>query len=210
MHFNWRAALVNFSFSQIEAALAGLHRIAPAHRTAFASRIKNYQRQGFPPGTKTGKGRAASYNIGHLLQLAFVFEFNQLGLLPERASRTVTANLETINYAITECVGYRGMKPGEVFIHFDPYNLIELMDPRYTDPVSVSFWFDHLDAVKQRFDQWKTPRKPALDLPRQGSRLAFINVTQLISSLVAQISETEEVEIEIFNAIANWRWRGLK
>lgn len=198
---------MDFSFSQIEATLAGLHRIAPAHRTAFASRIKNYQRQGFPPGTQTGKGRAASYNIGHLLQLAFVFEFNQLGLLPERASHTVTANLETINYAITECVGYKGIKPGEVFIHFDPFNLIDLMDPVYTDPVSVSFWYDNTEAVQQLFDQWKTPRKSSLDLPRNGGRLAFINVTQLITSLVKFVSDDDKMASDVIRDIVLWDWR---
>ncbi len=201
---------MDFSFSQIEATLAGLHRIAPAHRTAFASRIKNYQRQGFPPGTQTGKGRAASYNIGHLLQLAFVFEFNQLGLLPERASNTVTANLETINYAITECIGYKGIKPGEVFIHFDPFNLIDLMDPVYTDPVSVSFWYDNTEAVQQLFDQWKTPRKPSLDLPRNGGRLAFINVTQLITSLVKFVSDDDKMASDVIRDIVLWDWRASK
>jgi hypothetical protein len=201
---------VHFSFAEVEAALAGLHKIAPAHRTAFASRIKNYQRQGFPPGTKTGRGRAASYNIGHILQLAFVFEFNQLGLLPERAAHTVTANLDAINRAATDCTSYKGMKSGEVFIGFDPSNISDLMDPRYADPANVSFWTYPTEAIQQLFGQWKTPRATSNNLERQGRRLAFVNVTQLISSLAADLSGGAHTEIDIIREISFWNWRASK
>lgn len=201
---------VKFSFSQVEAALAQCHSIADDKRSAFANRLKHLQKNGFPPGTKTGRGVAAEYNIGHVLQLAFVLEFNQLGLLPERSAHTVTSNLDTIHRAVGQCVGYRGIKEEEVFLSFDPSNLIDLMNPLFTDPVKVSFWYYETEAVQGLFGQWKTPRAPTLDLPRRGRRLAFINVTQLILLLVSYLAGGAHTEKDIIRAMALWDWRASK
>ncbi|KXU29941.1 hypothetical protein A0J57_18130 [Sphingobium sp. 22B] len=79
------AETVHFSFGTVERVLASLHHVAGDRRSAFANRIKNLQRLGYPTGTNTGRGRAAAYDIGALIRLVVVFEFLQIGLPPERA-----------------------------------------------------------------------------------------------------------------------------
>lgn len=80
---------VQFGFATVAGALARVNLIREDARPAFDARLKHFQRLEFPPGTNTGRGRAAVYDIGHLLQLAFALELVQLGVPPERAKTHV-------------------------------------------------------------------------------------------------------------------------
>lgn len=85
---------MQFSFGVVEAALAHVHTIREDARSAFSARLKHFQRLGFPPGINTGRGRAASYDIGHLLLLMLALELVQLGIPPERAKEHVEGEVK--------------------------------------------------------------------------------------------------------------------
>jgi hypothetical protein len=72
------------SFGQVESVLAALHKIADEKRVTFQTRLKFFQRLGFPEGVNTGKGKAAGYQAHHVLNLALALELLQLGLSGER------------------------------------------------------------------------------------------------------------------------------
>lgn len=81
---------VQLGFATVAGALARVNLIREDARSAFDARLKHFQRLEFPPGTNTGRGRAATYGIGHVLQLAFALELVQLGVPPERAKTHVS------------------------------------------------------------------------------------------------------------------------
>lgn len=71
-------------FGGVEALLADVHGIASDRRTAFQARLKNFLRLGLLDDVKAGRGKAAKYEIHHILTLAVALEFAQLGMTPER------------------------------------------------------------------------------------------------------------------------------
>ncbi|WP_022687175.1 hypothetical protein [Sphingomonas phyllosphaerae] len=83
---------VEFSYSDVEGALAKLNRVATDKRIAFRARLKHLQRQGFPAGVNTGTGRRAAYSVASLLQLALATELTQAGMAPKRVVRIIEGN----------------------------------------------------------------------------------------------------------------------
>lgn len=79
MSFAW-------SKSQAEEVFVRVHQIAPKKRSAFQARLRHLQRWGVPPGTNTGKGKAAAYGPIQVTMLGVALELLQLGLSPERAA----------------------------------------------------------------------------------------------------------------------------
>lgn len=76
---------LRLQYGQVEAILAFLNNIAEDKRVAFQGRLKHLQRLGFPEGINTGKGKAATYTFGHLMQMVLALEFLQSGLTPQLA-----------------------------------------------------------------------------------------------------------------------------
>lgn len=70
------------SFGQLEATLAAMHGIASHKRTAFGSRLKHLQKLGLPIGERPGKGKAGTYSLSQLMQMAAAVEMVQSGLNP--------------------------------------------------------------------------------------------------------------------------------
>ena len=76
---------MEFTYKEIQEILSRKHDIASASITAFRGRIQHMQRQGFPAGINTGKGRPAAYTWRELLLLALAFEYLEIGSTPDRA-----------------------------------------------------------------------------------------------------------------------------
>ena len=81
---------MEFTFSEVIAALCLKHGIDPEHTGAFRGRVQHMQRSGFPPGVNTGKGNTVSYGWQELLLLALAFEYLEVGATPERAIAETT------------------------------------------------------------------------------------------------------------------------
>lgn len=78
-----------WSFGRLESVLAVVHRIADDKRTAFQSRLKNFQRLGLFPDQETIKGQPTQYEAHHILRMGLAIELTQIGLPPDRIVSTI-------------------------------------------------------------------------------------------------------------------------
>lgn len=115
---------MEFTFAQVEQALAQHHMIASERRSAFANRIKHLQKQGFPPGTNTGRGRAASYQVQHLFLLGVALELAQFGYTPERSIRLISNNYLPLCEGVVDVVQF--FNDFTIFLNFPANALSEL------------------------------------------------------------------------------------
>jgi hypothetical protein len=83
--------VTKLTFGQVEATLAAMEKIHPEKRKAFYSRLKQWQKLGFPEGVNVGKGTRAEYGATQLFQLAYMIELQRIGLSPERGIEAVQA-----------------------------------------------------------------------------------------------------------------------
>lgn len=84
--------MLEFTYAQVVSVLAKLNRVPEKNMGAFRARLRNLQSKSFPPGTNTGKGRAATYTSENLLQMAVATELMQVGFRPDRIVKIVTSN----------------------------------------------------------------------------------------------------------------------
>lgn len=204
MSFQWGIRGLEFSFADVERSLASAHSIASDRRSAFAGRLKHLQRLKFPPGTNTGRGRAATYQVEHIWLLGLVLEINQMGVAPERAVDVVQYNLSrvadgTLN-ASKDCSGDFPSKHAHVFF-FDPAGLGDLMDkPRPIrdvlpaahgwpqDRASGSFVYIGPAEYKKELDRFSKGMR---------RRAGMINIAALLITL-AQNSASEQSGVHEF------------
>lgn len=85
-----------FGFAAVVALLSDIHEVSEVRQSAFANRLKNLQRAGFPKSTKTGRGIAAAYDIEAVLNLLLAVELLQLGFPPERVIKILSTNISTV------------------------------------------------------------------------------------------------------------------
>lgn len=180
---------MEFSFAQVEHTLALTHQIRHESRSAFAHRLKHLQRLGFPAGINTGRGRAATYSVGHLFQWALALELFQFGLTPERAVNVLQQNMDTVLKATFIAVSWResGLDEGPMCLWFDPTVLLPMMEQEEEDQASNSFFFGGWAIVKETFGGlWDTQRIALINL----SKLLLNVTTEMVSELKLG-SETE-------------------
>lgn len=70
-----------YSYGQVEAALAAVHRIPPKALGAFKGRIKHFQRIGIVPASP-GKGKRIDYSLTDVYLWGFCLEFAEFGMDP--------------------------------------------------------------------------------------------------------------------------------
>lgn len=133
---------MDLTFAQVSRALARSHGISESKNSAFVARLQHLQKLKFPPGTNTGRGRAAKYSVGHLFQLGMVLELAQIGLTPERAMRIVGGERDIVAEA-AQMVARDGPTDAQyeqpVVIICDPAALSSAMSADPEDAAEVSF-----------------------------------------------------------------------
>ena len=92
---------MGLSFGQVVDVLTEANSLSPARRERFISRLKQWQKMGFPEGVNVGKGARADYGAKQLFQLAFHLRMLALGLTPERAQSILKIAWNRIQDAIT-------------------------------------------------------------------------------------------------------------
>jgi len=97
--------MITFSYAEVLDVLAEVNRIAPDQLGAFRARLRNLQSKAFPPGTNTGKGKAARYTLENLFQMVVATQLMQIGMNPERIVATVTANWYPIALGLSRAMG---------------------------------------------------------------------------------------------------------
>ncbi|WP_174278522.1 hypothetical protein [Sphingomonas bacterium] len=87
---------------KVEHFLAQFHDIAPDHLAAYAGRLKQITRRGFPVGVGAGRGTPAEYDADQLFQLVAAMELTQFGVMPLRAIRLVSEAWPRLRDAVLE------------------------------------------------------------------------------------------------------------
>jgi hypothetical protein len=185
---------ITFRFGVIDAILADLCQIPSASRSAFAARLKNYHRLGFPKNIGAGRGRAVSYSVGELLQMAVAVELTGLGLLPERAIEVIEADPYPMHMALmmgasallqrppADLDGWSDNGPDDplsMFLYFDP-SALSPWSEEGEDWASATFFYGGIGIVRENLIRWTTG-------PTQ--RLALINVTAMLWRMAAWFGE---------------------
>ncbi len=83
---------LELTFGQVETVLSRLNRISDEKRGAFVGRLKFLQRNGVPQRDTPGRGKAGTYTLEQLFELALAVELLQAGLAPQLAARVVKSN----------------------------------------------------------------------------------------------------------------------
>lgn len=185
---------IQFQFAQVEQALAGMHRIATERRSAFQGRLKHYQKQGFPAGINTGRGRAATYYVSHAAQLSIALEMNQVGLIPERAIHLCTLHSSRIQGAISLAITHMMTDDRDpVLIAFDPIALSDLRGEEEWDETEATFDVIGIEEFRLRLaDPTHIPFR----------RYALINVSYMIDELCHRLGQASNYnEYAIMRAI---------
>lgn len=81
---------MEFTYKDVVETFCIKHEISSGRKTAFKGRLQHFQRQGFPPGVNTGKGKAASYRWRELILLGLALEYAEIGSTPDRSIKEVS------------------------------------------------------------------------------------------------------------------------
>lgn len=77
-----------YTYGQVEAALAKVHKIPPERFGAFRGRIKHFQRIGLVPSSP-GRGKRISYEDNDIYLWAFALQLSEFGIDPIIIKRVV-------------------------------------------------------------------------------------------------------------------------
>lgn len=187
---------MEFSLSEVEQALAKLHRIAPDKRSNFAGRLKHYQRNGFPPGTNTGRGRAAAYRPEHLFMMGMALELNQFGASPERAMRQVLSNVTNMAETVKAVTRSRYIQAlPNIMCVVPAMALAELAEGDSWEEDMMFMPSKELGSVARRIGTAAGP-----------VRIAAMSLTGLLDRLCGAVMKTEELDerYEFFLGLIRW------
>lgn len=169
---------MDFSFAEVELALALSYRIVEEKRGAFTAKLQNLQKLRFPGGTNTGRGRAARYTVGHLYLMGVALELSQLGLSPERAKLVIESDLHAVAMAgamAARDISQDGQFEFPVFLYCDPGVLRYMMKPAgEEDWTERTFHYGGIGQVSENFKEW---------FQRGIPRMAFFSVSALLYGL---------------------------
>ena len=185
-----RVVRLQLQFAQVEQALAAMHSVADERRSAFQGRLKHYQKQKFPAGINTGRGRAATYFVQHAVQLAVALEMNQVGLTPERTVRLCTEHAGQIQGVVLLATSSLMSDDEEgILLVFDPVVLADLRGEEQWDETAATFEAMRADEFRATFNNQMNLR---------SRRFALINVTAVVDELSHRLGEvTKRDEFEI-------------
>lgn len=191
---------MELTFAQVARALGQTYYVAEHKRAAFVARLQHLQKLKFPAGINTGRGRAAKYDVGHLLQLGIVLELSEFGLTPERAINVILRSPEVIGltaYRLSKEAPLEEDDLGQTLLVFNPSVLSAAMRDDYEgayDEAYASFMvWSHDDAlgwVGQMLDE---------GFPRS----AMVNASLLWRQIVKNICEGED-PATFYRALGEW------
>lgn len=172
---------MRLTFGQVEELIATLHSVSGEHSIALRGRIKHFQRNGWPRGTNTGKGKPARYDFPSVLGLALAFEFTQVGMTPERVVEVLADNWSTVQVASNLVLAREDRDQPGCFIYLccDPATLSTLSRPSLHHQAEMTFKYLFGYQLAQGFQQ-------SAPIPR---RIALVNLTDLLNSMWKALQE---------------------
>ena len=186
---------INFTFGQVAAAFEYAHKIDPARQSAFRARLKHYQKQGWPAGINTGRGKAASYDSGHVVQLMFALQFNEMGLTPDRAVWVLDGNKYWWQLAFKyTTMSFVEGKRHPFFLTFDPSSLDELRIDGAYDGADETFNYFGTGTLREAIKDWS----------ESGViRFSVLNIQSALDPVLAVLSRFYP-ETDILQAMIVW------
>jgi len=168
-----------YSYGQVEAALAAVHRIPPKAIGAFKGRIKHFQRIGIVPASP-GKGKRIDYSHADVYLWGFCLELASFGMDP--------VTIKKISEKIWNAVFYTAFGPetdSDLYFFFHPALLgkdfaAELLQSSEAPDgaPSLLFWFIANDLAAELDKFAKTPQTKET-ASRFRARYAAFNLNKL-------------------------------
>ncbi len=176
---------MRLTFGQVEDLIAILHDVADEHRIALRGRIKHFQRNGWPRGTNTGKGKPACYDFPSLLGLTIAFEFTQIGISPDRVVEVLDGNWSKVTAAASLVLGRKDRDDplNFIYLYCDPAALSTLSQPSLQRRADLTFQFFFGRQLVQAFQR----REP------DARRIALVNLSDLLEGLWNALNEIPDV-----------------
>lgn len=120
--------------------------IAPAKLGSLTSRMKQWQKMGFPEGTRgVGKGAKAEYGAAQVFQLMLMMKFLRLGITPERAKSIIEDGWNAFCHGIVHALISQANADGErhyFLVQLDALSELTMPDsdhmPVFVDVVTKS------------------------------------------------------------------------
>lgn len=92
------------NFSQASFLISLVAGVKSDRAQTFQSRMKQWQKSGFPEGTRVGKGVKAEYGATQILQLVMLVKLLRVGLTPDRAQTLVLTAWPRIKAGFCETI----------------------------------------------------------------------------------------------------------
>lgn len=162
-------------FKQLEALLVQMHWVNDDKITTLKGRWQHFQRIGFPPETKTGRGRPALYGASSVVKTLVIFELAALRIPPEQAIE-VLDGLDWLPATDLFLRALRGEGGGVLLLTFDPDGLCILRGSR---GVNDAEWLQ-LPRDQER-----------LDYHLGGDRIAIVNVSVVLGRAAAMLRKIQ-------------------
>lgn len=171
--------------------------MAPTGRVALMGRIKNLQRKGWPPGTNSGRGKPADYDMRAVIDLLMAFELTALRIPPDQAVE-VLRGLEW-HYSAAELTRIgTDLRDGKVESVDRVMKLLNVAVLMIFDP-------DGLEALRDgsAHDSVPKPNAPWFllegegelpDLLYSGRRFAAVNVTRLLINAAIELERIAGID----------------
>jgi hypothetical protein len=197
-------------FGKVSDALASLIGVASGREDRFQARLKQLQRMGFPPGVNVGRYAKARYDGSQLLQLAVALELLQVGLSPERATKTVLKWWDGIRRAV---VAARDHPATLVATAFMPKDFGGLTSATTSEDDRIAWTGDGL--ITFRFSGKDDP-DIASDLTHllTAPRAVIINVSRIVAELDDALVKQGVGSGTIWSEVDGWRneidWSGRR
>ena len=163
----------------------------------FRSRLKQWQKMGFPEGTKVGKGVKAEYGASQVLQLVLLVKLLRIGLTPERAQSLIKFGWKRFKGGFIEALN--SMKNGENHLHYFFIQidaLSELTSPGESDHmytfVDVFADYELLMALDSPDPNWTEQEI------KQQSYLSYLVKNRMLMTITVEI-----------DSLFTWIWAAL-
>ncbi len=185
------------TFAQVQFALGFVSQISAKRADAFESRLKQWQKMGFPEGVNVGRGVRASYGATQVHQLLFMMKLLQVGLTPERAQKVVLSAWPAFKDAIVETIICRAN--GEDHLHYCLVQLDALTELKDDPADHMHVFVDTFtsDEIHEAFisdgdfKDWLSENSEAVEESeaefRQHQYISFLTKNRLATSISIEV-----------------------
>lgn len=174
------------TFAEAHFIISMVAGISAEKGETFRSRLKQWQKMGFPEGTKVGRGVKAQYGAVQIFQLVLLVKLLRIGLTPDRAQRVITTGWTRFMGGFTEALIC--MANGADHLHYFLIQLDALSD------LTTSGGADHMHVFVDVFTDtemlmaWDDPDEEWTEEQReQHSYSSFLVKNRLAVSISIEI-----------------------